>query len=90
MRLNRGAKTPKGDQPCVRHAIDWQGQRRYAAPCNDHRAARPEFRNAALNRHMLRLAKQTRVAAQVKTHRVPLFFANTHDPSLLAPLTLTN
>ena len=94
MRLNRGAKTPKGGQPCVRHAVDRQGQRRYAAPCYHHWTARTEFRNAALNRHVFRLAEQARVAAHVladvtasiTTHRIPLYLAKTHGPSLLAPL----
>jgi hypothetical protein len=94
MRLDRGTKTSKGRQPCVGHAIDWQSQRRYGAPCDHRWTPRSEFRNAALNRHVLGLAEQAGVTAYVladvtayvTTHRIPLLLAKTHGPSLLAPL----
>jgi hypothetical protein len=92
MRLDGGTKASKGSQPCVGHAIDWQSQHRHAAPRDHRRPPGSEFRNAALNRHVLGLAEQAGVTAYVRTHRIPLFFAKTHvfdkthGPSLLAPL----
>jgi hypothetical protein len=94
MGLYRGAKTSKRGQPRIGHAIDREGKRRDTAPGDNHRSAGPEFRNTALHRHVLGLAEQTRVAARlladvtasVTTHRIPLLFARTHGPSLLAPL----
>jgi len=96
MRLNRGAKTSKGGQPRICHAIDWQSQRRHATRCDvtrcDHRrTSGPEFRNAAFNCHVLGLAEQGRVAATiaatVTTHRIPLILADSHilaDTQILA------
>jgi hypothetical protein len=83
MGLNRGTKTSKGRQPYVGHAIDRQSQRRHATPCNHRRTSRPEFRNAALNRHVLGLAEQAGVAAHITTHRSPLILADSHGPSHL-------
>jgi hypothetical protein len=82
--------TSKGSQPCVGHAIDWQSQRRHAAPCDHRWTPRSEFRNAAFNRHVLGLAEQAGVTAHVRTHRIPLFSDKTHGPSLFWHLYKNN